>query len=179
MRLLLVALAGLLTVNCSTSQPGCSLENCRVMADACRVEFSGVTSYCYTNNTVPPGTDFAQWCVQACNARPANGQLAQCVADHAGACRAALDGGQQPEQVISSCLDTTAKGPQKACDDQCMTTRLACDVACSGGRPCDNCRRAGQDCTGLCPDAGFSTCADCSIQCALRYFDCSDACPRE
>jgi hypothetical protein len=173
--------AGMLAfpASCNTSQPGCTAENIRVMADACRVSFDGVSPYCLATNHVEAGMDYTPWALPVCNAHAGNGALAECIAGKADACRGARDAGTTPEQVISPCLDSSAKGPEKSCDDACTATRTTCDDKCTGGKACNSCVRMGGPCADVCPDAGFKTCADCSLQCALQYIACSDHCPQQ
>jgi hypothetical protein len=160
-------------------QPGCTAANTRAMVDACRVEFSGVSSRCFTNTRSPAGTDYSPWWVEACNLTPGGGKTAECIAGKSGECHAARDAGLSTDAVVSSCADPTLKLPEKACDDQCTATRTACDDQCSGGRPCDLCMRMGGSCGDVCPATSFKACADCSMKCARSYFACSERCPRQ
>jgi hypothetical protein len=174
----------LLLVDCKVSQPGCTMENCKLMIEACRVEFSGspaaVPECLWPGSGRPSGPiDFSRWCVDACNANKNGGTLASCIAGRADACRGARDAGMTFEQAIAPCLDSTSVSlPEKACDDKCRADQDACDTKCSGGRPCDNCLRAGMSCGDVCSDAGWEACLDCSSRCGVDYVGCSDRCPR-
>ena len=177
MRFLLPLVVMMLTA-CSQPQPGCTAENCRLLTQACRVEFVGgpaALAIC-TGFDRPPGpVDYTPYCVNACNAHPGNGQLASCIAAKADACR---DAGIRTDLVIAPCLDQMGKSREKACDDRCLAEQKTCDDACSGGRPCDNCiRSGGSNCASVCTDAGYKACLDCSGQCGLQYIACSDRCP--
>lgn len=173
----LILLLPVLTA-CPLPQPGCTLENCRVMVDACSVELRSYSLFCVTN-TARPATpvDSAPYCVKACNASPGNGALVECIAGKAEDCRAARDAGMFLE--LGAVCPSTSKPPQKACSDKCEATLEACDAVCSGGRPCDQCRRGGGTCGAVCPDAGFEACLDCSSKCTLEAAACSERCPRE
>lgn len=182
--LLLTALSlslSLLLAACSQSQPGCTAENCQLMVSACRVEFQGGPAdlaICVGFDRPPSPPDFTRYCVDACNAQPGNGALAACIASRADACR---DGGVTPELAIQPCLDQQppTKEPDPTCADGCTAKRRTCDDACSGGKPCDSCLRAGRsDCASFCTDAGYQSCLDCSAQCGLQFIACSNACPR-
>ena len=174
-------LSVLLFVDCRCAQPGCTYDNCKLLIDACRVEFAGgpdQVAECTGYDRPPMPPDWAKYCVDACNAHEGNGALASCIAGKAGEC---IDGGFRGiDAVIKSCESMTPPpGPQKSCDDQCRATQKQCDTKCSGGDPCDQCLRAGQNCNGLCTDAGWQACLDCSAKCGLDYVACSDHCPRE
>jgi hypothetical protein len=180
---LLPLVAVLLLTGCRQPQPGCSVENCRLMIEACRVEFAGSPAdlaICTGFDRPTSPVDYSSYCVDACNAHSGNGELATCVASKADACRGARDAGLTFSQVYDSCLDKTAKAPNKACEDACYAKQRTCNDPCSGGKPCDTCLRAGRsDCAMYCTDAGYKACLDCSGQCGLQFVACTDQCPRE
>lgn len=181
MRLFL--LLGLVLVTaCPSPQPGCTAENCRLMVEACRVEFNGGPADLATCTGFdrPPGkVDFSSYCVDACNAHAGSGAVASCLASKADACRDAGSNFTQLDQLLSSCAGQGGQAPDKACDDRCVAERRTCDDACSGGRPCDSCLRAGgPDCASVCTDAGWKACLDCSGRCGVKYVACRDGCPR-
>lgn len=177
----------LVLVDCRSSQPGCTIENCDAMISACRVEFQGLPdSIPECTGIDSPGRsiipELNEYCVEACNARPGRGALASCIASKAEACRGARDAGTTIDAVISPCFEGLPSDvPQRACDDMCRAEQKTCDTKCSGGDACDNCLRAGggQSCASMCSSAGWKACLDCSAQCGLGYLACSDRCPRE
>ena len=182
--LVTMALAvGLLTsaLSCSLPQPGCTRENCKAMVEACRVEFLGAPAEIaectgFDKPTTP--VDWDKYCVDACNAHAGNGDIADCIARRADACRDA--GFVNLEAAYATCLPTTSQGPEAACEAKCATDRTACDTRCSGGKPCDDCLRrgGGATCASVCTDAGYQTCLDCSGRCGVDYVHCADGCPR-
>lgn len=176
----------LVLVGCRAPQPGCTIENCGAMIEACRIEFSGgpeslaeCTGFDRPERSILP--EIHGYCVEACNARPGRGELASCVAGKANECNAArADGGfTAVDAVVQSCFDQNAKGPQRSCDDTCRAQQKECDTKCSGGDACDQCLRAGRSCAAVCTDAGWKPCLDCSAKCGLDSLACSDRCPRE
>ena len=175
-----------LLVDCKSSQPGCTLENCRLMIDACRVEFSGgpdSIAEC-TGIDRPPrpiAPELHQYCVDACNASAGRGELASCIASKADACRVARDAGIFTDMAYASCLNQSPGGmPVASCAETCRTEQKACDTRCSGGDACDQClRQGGPNCASRCSDAGWKACLDCSAQCGLDSIACSDRCPHE
>lgn len=82
------------------------------------------------------------------------------------------------DAVVQSCVDPNPSGPEQSCDDTCRAQQKVCDTKCSGGDACDQCLRAGRNCAGVCPDAGWKPCLDCSAKCGLDYLACGDRCPR-
>jgi hypothetical protein len=173
-------LAVLVLVACSngqmtpppTTQAGCTAAACDALA-ACRIQFNAEPSFqCANAGVRPTGFSYTPYCVQACNAQRGAGPIAQCIADHGGAC---TDGGFA--DVLSLC-DTGDAGPSVTsdCFKQCSSTRQACDDKCTGGTACDTCvRSGGQNCP--CPDSGYVACFDCSAACGLKLASCLNGCP--
>lgn len=173
---LLIAGAALALAGCQ-SQGGCSYENCKAAIESCRVELGGGPTSLAVVTCYEPGfkPDWAKYCADACNNRPGNGALLSCIASKADACR---DGGiNNIFKVIDPCLDKNEKGPEKSCEQKCATARDDCDRKCGITRECEQCQRAGMNCTGVCPDAG-TACLDCSVPCGNGYVFCTDSCPR-
>jgi hypothetical protein len=178
-RALIAWLAWLLLNGCTCAQPGCTLENCRVMIRDCRVEFDGYAQFCLVNFPAPEGTDHAVYCVDTCNAVAGRGAIAQCIAGKAEECRDARDAGRQYWEVTAPCAVSNAQAPQQACADACRLTRDSCDEKCSGGRACDTCRRAGMASCPACPNTTFEACMECTRPCMYDYLKCVEACPRQ
>lgn len=111
----------------------------------------------------------------ACLNHQGNGSVIACLAGRADSCR---DGGFAAiDQAIDACIDKTAKGPERTCEDRCEAARRECDGRCGIDRVCDTCLRAGNQCQSICPDAGIR-CLDCSAECGHAYTFCSDSCLR-
>jgi hypothetical protein len=174
-RLLLIPVLLAFATACPLPQPGCTEEAVKSMVNDCRVQFEGAPPRCLVNVPPAPGTDLSRWDVRACNLRPGNGALAQCLQGKAAECRAA---GSRTDAVVTSCLPAETQAPEKSCDDACGAAYGTCDDRCTGGLPCNMCRRTGGSCTDVCPTTGYAACADCSLDCAAQLFACRDRCPR-
>ncbi len=172
---LVVAAAAL--SGCPTSQPGCTLQNCKAMVEDCRVSFVTFSPFCYGNPANRSPIDEGPYCVEVCNAAAGSGAMAQCISDHASDCRAARDAGTTLD--FATLCPSSWKPAEAGCEGKCAATWKSCDDACTGGRPCSSCRMTGGTCADVCPDGGTKTCADCSTPCTVAYLRCSEACPRQ
>lgn len=159
-------------------QAGCTAENCRVMSEACRVDFQGapsglVTATCLGPNRPVMPIDYSKYCVDACNARPGRGAAASCFARNADRCRNGAAG-----QVIAECTPVETGEPEASCAAQCNAEQTDCDTICSGGRACDTCLRMGGACAAVCTSTSRQVCLDCGSSCGLSWLACVNRCPR-
>jgi hypothetical protein len=177
----IIALAAL--PQCSHPQPGCTPENCELVRNLCLAEPQAVpTGMCAYTGDFPADIEQrrTRYCVDACNADIYAGPVMQCLADSAGQCQAVEQVTHEaPTGIYAACAPEPLDAGVSACEQACQTVSDACDDQCSGGHACESCRRFAPQggCSGVCPDAGWVTCADCSFRCHLEFLRCRDTCP--
>ncbi len=158
----------------STTDAGCSKENCRRMIYECKVDLPvhiDVTCFPYPSDAgIEELRDrITEYCAEACTGTHSE-KVVECFANSVDQC-------DYEHHTFPNC-QAKADSPETSCEQRCTAQKSQCETSCSGGAACTSCRTGGGDCTAVCPGTDVMSCLDCTEACLPAYFACADACPR-